>query len=99
MKNIEREFPVNYNLDWCFGVEISKIREDLDAIEKLGATHVDIEACMEWDMTYVTLQVIDRRIETDSERDERMANELSRHNQQRDRELEQLKNLKEKYEQ
>ena len=42
MKKIFRDFKINFELDWD-EIEIKKLRKDLDAIEKLGATHIEIE--------------------------------------------------------
>ena len=28
----QKDFPINYNFDWTYGVEISKIREDLNEL-------------------------------------------------------------------
>ena len=36
IKKEVRKFKVDYSLEW-YGVEIKKMRKDLDAIEKLGA--------------------------------------------------------------
>ena len=35
MKKQVRSFEVNYDLDWAYTVELSKLRSDIDAIEKL----------------------------------------------------------------
>lgn len=35
---------IKYTLDWEGCKSISKIRQDLDLIEKLGATHINITA-------------------------------------------------------
>ena len=37
IKKEVRKFKVDYSLEWTYGVEIKKMRKDLDAIEKLGA--------------------------------------------------------------
>ena len=41
---------IDYKLDWQFTNSIEKIRKDLDAIEKMGATHVLIEANVSFDV-------------------------------------------------
>ena len=97
MEKQKREFKIDYTLDWEYGVEISKIRQDLDAIEKLGATNVLIESGMSYDVPYTTIEAISDRIETDSEYEERIQLEEKRQEEIRRRDLEQLEKLKSKY--
>ena len=97
MEKQKREFKIDYTLDWKYGVEISKIRQDLDAIEKLGATNVLIESGMSYDVPYTTIEAISDRIETDSEYEERIQLEEKRQEEIRRRDLEQLEKLKSKY--
>ena len=96
-KKLTRDFNVNYNLDWTYGVEIKKIREDLDAIEKLGATHVNIESSVEYDGSVTTIEVISRRIESDEEHKARIEKENQRFEDNKRRDLEQLARLKKMY--
>jgi len=97
MEKLKRTFKVDYYLDWEYGVEISKLREDLDAIEKLGATHVEIDSSISYDCAYTTIEAISERIETDEEQKERLDKEQRRKDDIERRELEQLNKLKEKY--
>ena len=90
MKKQKRQFKIDYDLDWEYGVKISKLREDLDAIEKLGAKWIDIDA------EYVI--PVCERIETDAEYNERIADELAKIGYTKQKELNQLKYLKDKYE-
>jgi len=90
-------FDVKFDFDWECGVEISKIREDLDALEKLGATHVDIEARGNIDYTYMSFGGYVVREETDDEYLDRINKKKARENIIKERELEQLRKLKEKY--
>ena len=93
-----RNFKINYILDWTYGVEISKIRADLDAIEKLGATHVEIEHGISYDCSYVEIDAYANRIETDEEFNARIDKINKRQEEIKRRELEQLEKLKSKYE-
>jgi hypothetical protein len=93
-----KTFKIDYSLDWTYGIEIKKIREDLDAIEKLGATHVDIELYESYGSAYVTINATSERIETDEECLERINKSKLRQEQIKKRELEQLAALKQKYE-
>jgi len=99
MENIVRKFNIDYPLDWTYGIEIKKIREDLDAIEKLGATHVEIEHGSNYDCSYVEIDAYAERIETDEEFNVRVAEDNRRREENRRKELEQLEKLKLKYEQ
>lgn len=98
MEKEVRQFKVNYDLDWLYQVEISKIREDLDAIEKLGATHVIIESGMSYDCPYTTIEAVSEHLENDEELADRIKEETKFQDEIKRRELEQLKQLKLKYE-
>ena len=92
-----RQFKIDYDLDWEYGVEIKKLREDLEALEKLGATHVEIESSVSYDCAYTTIEAFVERMETDEEyqaridQEQRLKDEIAR------RELDQLRKLQEKY--
>jgi hypothetical protein len=96
---IKRNFNIDYSLDWTYGVEISKIRSDLDALEKLGATHVNIEVETSYDYSYIVANAFAFRTETDSEYKERIDKEREWQEQIKRRDLEQLEILKTKYKQ
>ena len=92
-----RVFEVDYSLDWEYSVEISKIRADLDAIEALGATHVEINSSTRYDCDYVTIKPVSEHLETDEEFEQRKKEIEFRQEQIRQNELEQLELLKTKY--
>ncbi|MCK9416002.1 hypothetical protein M0Q97_05015 [Candidatus Dojkabacteria bacterium] len=97
MKKEVRQFKVNYLLEWGYGVEISQIRKDLDELEKLGATHVEIEASVYYDSATLEINAISERIETDEEFEQRKKEIEFRQEQIRQNELKQLEQLKSKY--
>lgn len=97
MKKQVRNFKVDFNFDWTYGVEISKLREDLDALEKLGVTHVDIEPELSYDCAYVEIEAHCNRIETDEEYKQRIDEQKRRDDEVMRRDLEQLQKLQEKY--
>ena len=97
MEKQVRRFKVKFDFEWKYGVEISKLREDLDALEKLGATHVDIDAYVSYDCAYMSFGGYVDREETDEEYLDRTNKNKARENSVKGRELEQLKKLKEKY--
>ena len=98
MKKQTREFKINYDLDWEYNVEISKLREDLDAIEKLGATHVSIDAYVSYDCDNLEISPISRRLETDEEYNARIVESKGKEYHKKLRDLEELRRLKLKYE-
>tara|TARA_R110000850_G_scaffold203282_1_gene329630 strand:- start:184 stop:483 length:300 start_codon:yes stop_codon:yes gene_type:complete len=97
MKKEVRRFSVEFDFDWADGVEISKIREDLDSLEKLGATHVEIESQTNFDYSFSTFDSYVDREETDEECLSRVKDSEVREYVIKQRELEQLKKLQAKY--
>ena len=92
-----RNFTVPFNFNWSYGVSIDQIREDLDKLEKLGVTEIDIETYDDYGDASIIISAISKREETDLEQQERI-NHLKRFNERnKQRELEQLKKLQEKY--
>ena len=89
MEKETRKFKVNYSLNWEYGVEIGKLKQDLEAIEKLGATHVEIEHGIDYDCSYVTIEAMAERIETDDEFNARISESNRRQEDIKRRELEQ----------
>lgn len=99
MAKIKRNFKINYSLDWTYGVSISKIKEDLEAIEKLGATSIEIQAYDDYGSSCVEIYALSNRLETDDECAERIKIENERQEQAKQYELKQLEQLKQKYNQ
>lgn len=91
------QVTVSYTLDWEYDTEISAIREDLDAIEKLGATHVSIEKYTEYDCTYLDIKAQMHRLETDEEYAIRTTKEEMYKRETKRKELEMLERLTAKY--
>lgn len=98
MEKQKKDIKLNYPLDWTYGVLIEKLKKDIEEIEKLGATHVNIEPDIRYDCPYVEIDVICRRIETDEEFEQRKKEVEARQEQYRQQELKQLAELKAKYE-
>lgn len=92
-----REFEINYPLDWTYEVKVSKLREDLDALERLGVTRVDIEAYIDYDYAHIDIKAISERMETDEEFSQRIETERREEEKIRILELDQLEKLKLKY--
>lgn len=97
MEKQVRQFEVSYQLDWDYGVEIGQIRKDLDELEKLGATHIEIEASVYFDSARLEIKAISERLETDEEFEQRKKVNEIRQEEIRQNELKQLEQLKSKY--
>jgi len=97
MEREVRQFKVDYDLDWLYEVKISKLREDLDAIEKLGATHVIIESGASYDCPYTTIEAVSEHLETDEEFSIRVKEIEQIQSEIKRKELEQFSQLKMKY--
>lgn len=92
-----RDFKVNYPIDdWKSEIEISKMKQDLENLEKLGATHIEIDP-PEYDSSFVEINVISRRIETDEEYNERMKKIDAENEHQKEMDLYLLEKIKTKY--
>jgi len=92
-----RDFEINLVLDWAYGKEIKTIREDLDAIEALGGTHVYIEPDIFCGCPTLKIHAFARRLETDEDLNVRLAAALKRAEEFREAEIKQLERLKAKY--
>jgi hypothetical protein len=97
MEKITRNFEVKYSLEWKYGVEISQIKNDIEELEKLGATHVEIDIEYEHGDSYIEIKALSNRLETDDEYQQRIDEQNKRQEDMKRRELEQLEKLKSKY--
>ena len=97
MEKQVRRFKVDFDFNWTGGVEIKKLKEDLETLEKLGVTEIEIDAENNWEFPYVTIKAFIDRIETDEECNARVAKENQRQEDIKRRELEQFEKLKSKY--
>ena len=99
MNKIIREFKIGFNfIDWKYGVEISKLKYDIEDLEKLGATHVDIDTETDYDGPILSINAYSKREETDSEYETRINEEQKIKDSFEKKELEYLEKLKAKYE-
>jgi hypothetical protein len=88
---------IDYELDWANGrIAISKLRADLDAVEKLGATYIEINSIESYGNAYVDINAYIIRIETDEEFDEKVKRITIREEQQKCRDIEEFEMLKHK---
>ena len=92
-----RRFKVDFDFNWTYGVEIKKLKEDLDTLEKLGVTEIEIEAEYNYGSASVTIEAFINRLETDEECKNRISKENQRQEDIKRRELAELEKLKSKY--
>lgn len=62
-----RSAYIDYNIDWKYDTNLSVIKKDIEELEKLGATGVEITSASE-----ITFYPIIQRLETDEEFQERV---------------------------
>lgn len=98
MKKQVKKIYVDFNFNWDCGIEISKLRADLDELEKLGATHIDMEANINWDCPELNIKAKYERLETDQEFEERVNKIKQQEVIRKHIELNELDRLKKKYE-
>ena len=71
MTKLKKKFEVYYSIEWAHGIEITKLRDDLDALEKLGATHIEMDSYESEDYCHIEIRATCERFETDQEFDTR----------------------------
>ena len=92
-----RKIRINFDFNWTYGVEIKKLKEDLETLEKLGVTEIEIEAEDNWGVPSVTIEAFTKRLETDEEFKERLDKEKKIKEYLVLTELRELERLKAKY--
>ena len=90
MDKREIEVIIDYVFDWSYNTEISQIRKDLDTLEGLGATHIEIYSV---DYTRLIMNSKYNRLETDEELTTRIDKYKSQEEIQRVKDLEQLRKI------
>lgn len=95
-KTIRVNLP--YQLYWGYGVSIEQIREDLDEIEKLGATEINIEPYESYGSAGVDIEAVVERLETDEEFEIRKNKEKNHLDRVLESELKRYEELKLKFE-
>ena len=94
-KTIKTE--VYYNLNWTYGVPLSQIKKDIEELEKLGVTYIEIETYDNYGFASITITPFQEKEETDEEYKLRLEKEKEQKEYIKTRELEQLAVLSKKY--
>jgi hypothetical protein len=97
MEKEKFDFKLDYYLDWVGEVEISKLKRDIEELEKLGATHIEVEHGVSYDCSYVDINAFQKRLETDEEFELRKKAVKEREEKIKQSELKQLETLRQKY--
>lgn len=97
MEKIEGHFDVRYSIDWENNNSIAQIRADLDELEKLGATHITFDTYISYESANLEIKAYSVRLETDEEYKERIEAQNKKLEEIKQKELQQLQKLKEKY--
>ena len=98
MEKEKRNFEIDYKFDWSYEATLAKIREDLDALEKLGCTEIEIESEDNYGSISVVYTAICNRMETDEEFMARVKQKKDLEDRNKEYELKLLNKLKSKYE-
>ena len=100
MEKTLKRIPLDYDFSWLItnGIEIKQIKEDIIELEKLGATHIEIEGWVDDSGTGIEVTAILERIETDEELTSRILRADKWKEDVKRKELDQLARLKLKYE-
>ena len=96
MENTPKKIRENikFDFEWEYGVELSKFKKDIEELEKLGVTHLDIEAYESYGCATITIDAINERFETDSEVQKRIDDEEFRKQRGKENALAQIERLK-----
>lgn len=95
---INKVIDTGYSFDWECATSISKIREDIDEMEKRGITHINIELSQYYlDCYSISMKAEIHRLETDEEYEERTICEAYKLKTNEARELAEYERLKKKF--
>jgi len=72
MEKQNKRFNVKYNFDWYHGVDLNKMRKDLDELEQIGVTHIGMGVNKYKGSTEFTIDAYTVRLETDTEFNDRI---------------------------
>lgn len=98
MEKQTRSIQVPFKFDWTYGIELKKLKEDIETLEKLGATSIMIETEDNYGGPYIKIEAHTTRLETDEELQRRIDLEKEEMEYNKKRDLELLAKLKSKYE-
>ena len=62
MENRIIKIKVGFNFDWTYGVELSKLKEDINKLEKLGVTEIEIKSVDDYGSSLVDIEAFINRL-------------------------------------
>lgn len=89
--------PIKYDLEWQYSVSLEQIKKDIEAIEALGATHVEIRSEVFYDCATLSIDAVCEREETAEEEAKRLNLQMAKKEAEIQQEIETLKRLRAKY--
>jgi hypothetical protein len=92
-----KRFNVPFNFSWAYGISIKDLRNDLDKLEKLGATDVDIEAYERYGDAEISIHAYSVRLETEEEFQKRIEDQKKIEEGLKAKELDMYNAIKAKY--
>lgn len=93
---IRASIPFEFE-EWRYGLSIEKMKADIAELERLGATHVDIDSSVSYDCAILEISAYCEREETLEEIAQREEYLRQRQEAQRQDEIRTLEKLKAKY--
>ena len=94
MNKIKKHFDVNHQYLYWDGRSITQIKQDLEELEKLGATHINIQY---WHDDGIEISATSERFETDEEYNKRIQQLELKNQTVKEKELQELQRLINKY--
>lgn len=71
----EIEVDIDYPFDWSYSVSVEQMKKDIEELEKLGATHMNISAETFYDDAYLKINPVCIRMENEQEVADRIKKE------------------------
>ncbi len=97
MEKQKRLFRSGHILEWINLVSIKQLKKDIDDIEKLGATHIDISCGISYEAPFVTIEAVCERYETEEEIESRIKAAERLKDLAKEQDLKRFEEIKNKY--
>lgn len=96
MEKQVRDFKIDFDFEWTYGISIDKLQADLNKLRELGCTRIDMEPSISYDCPYLEIEAYANRIETDEECQQRIEEEEKRKEELYQRDLQMIEHIKER---
>ena len=88
---------IRHHIGWEYEVPLSLIKEDIEELEKLGVTHLNIEIETHYEDSEIVITPLKQREETELEMKARIEKEQNEVSVEKQRAIEQIEALKQKF--